>query len=122
MRKNPVEWVILAASIGALLVVTGILLAEALGGETPADPVVTLREGEAVSGADGWLLPATITNNGGDEAASLTVEATADVAGMTEVSAVTVDYLAGGSSVEVTFGFSDRPAGQVEVRVVSFSE
>jgi hypothetical protein len=60
-------------------------------------------------------------SNGGDEAAEAVVlEAGATVDGREEISELEVNFLPAGTAVEVAFGFSARPSGDVVVRLVGF--
>ena len=50
MRRNWLEWVVLALSIGAILTVATVLLLDGVGGASdPPDPRVELRMEEALS-------------------------------------------------------------------------
>ena len=76
--------------------------------------------GDAYDIGSGWILPAIATNEGDVAAESLVVRATAIVDGAEESSDVSIDFLPSGSEVEISFGFSDHPDGDVTLTVVGF--
>ena len=121
MRQNWVEWVVLGISVAAVLGLVGFLVIDGITDEgRPPQPVVEVAPGDAYVIAGGWILPA-IALNGGDVAAeSLALRATATVDGSEEESDVTIDFLPPGSEVEVSFGFTGQPDGEVTVTVVGF--
>ena len=119
MKRNALEWVILVASLAAIIGVIGFLIVEAVNdGGRPASVAAVADTGRGAAANDGWLIPVTVSNSGGSAALSVAVEVTAMVDGAEEVSELTVDVLAGGSEVELIAGFSGEPAGEVEVRIV----
>lgn len=121
MRRNWLEWAILVLSVGAVVALVGYLLVAGLtnGGPALIRPEVTMAE--AAEGPDGgWLVPLTVRNEGGEAALSIVIEGTASVAGSEESSELTIDLLAADSAVELALGFSGRPEGEVQVRVVGF--
>jgi uncharacterized protein (TIGR02588 family) len=121
MPRNWLEWGALGAGLAALLVIVGVLTADAVsGGDRPPTPRVELHTEQAYETDNGWLLPATMTNDGDRAAEALVLVAVASVAGEEERSEVAVDYAPPGSEVEVTFGFSAPPDGDVEVIVTGF--
>ena len=123
MKRNAVEWVGLGISVAALAVLVGLLVVDAVsGGDEPPQPAVTLRLDEAYEAPNAFLIPATVRNSGDLSAESVLVEATATVAGNEEISPQEIDFLAAESEVEITFGFSGRPEGEVGVRVVGFRQ
>jgi len=119
MRRNWLEWVVLALSIGAILTVATVLLLDGVGGASdPPDPRVELRMEEARESDVGWILPATVTNQGDQAAEAITLEATAMVDGEEETSEVSIDFLPADSEVDVEIGFSGPPESEVQVRLV----
>ena len=121
MRRNALEWLALGVSVAAIAVVVGYLVYDGVtGGLDPADPTITLRPAEAYQGQLGWVLPATMSNRGDKAAEAVTVEATATVAGKEETTELEIDFLPAGTEVEINLGFSSRPEGEVEVRLVGF--
>lgn len=121
MPRNWLEWLSLAVGVVAVVAVVSVLVVEGVtGGGRPPDPVVQLHADRAYQATHGWLVPATLTNRGDEAAEALVLIATASVDGVEERAEVTVDYAPSHTAVELTFGFSARPDGDVEVRVVGF--
>jgi uncharacterized protein (TIGR02588 family) len=121
MRRNWLEWAILIVSGALVVALVGYLL---VSGLSTGGPAVIRAEVTSEKGADGpdggWLVPLSVRNEGGKGAVSIVVEATATVAGGEESSELSVDLLAAGSEVELILGFSGRPEGEIQVRVVGF--
>lgn len=121
MRQNWVEWVALAVSVLAVVGVVGFLIVDGIRDEgKPPTPIVELHRAEAYPTDHGWIVPATITNEGDTAAVALVLRSTAVVGGEPEESEITVDYLPAGTSVEVSLGFSAEPSGEVTVQVIGF--
>ncbi len=120
MRQNVLEWAALAISAVAIGLVAVLLVVEGLGSTSAADPGLTLRAEEGRAVALGWSVPGTMSNTGNDPAEAVVVEATAIVDGVEETSEIEVMYLPGGSSVDVEFGFSGRPEGEISARLVGY--
>lgn len=121
MRQNWLEWVVLAISAIAVVGLIGFLVVDGVTDEArPPRPMVQLREADAYQAPSGWIVPADVTNDGDDAAAAVVLRATATVAGATEESEVTIDFLPAGTGVEIAFGFSERPEGTVVVSTVGF--
>ena len=121
MRQNWIEWVALLLSGVLVLSVVGFLVVDGLRDEgQPPEPVVVLRPYEAYATDHGWILPATVSNSGDTAAEALVLRATVTIDGAEEESELTVDYLPAGTEVEVSFGFSGQPDGEVSVQTVGF--
>jgi uncharacterized protein (TIGR02588 family) len=121
MRRNWVEWVALLGSAVLVLSVVGFLVVDGLTDDgQPPVPVVALRTEEAYPTDLGWILPATVSNDGDTAAEALVLRATASVDGTEEESEVTIDYLPAGTEVEISFGFSAEPDDQVDVQTGGF--
>ena len=120
MRRNIVEWAVLGASIVGIVMLAGVLVSEGLSETRPPDPTVELRLAEARQGAAGWIVPASVSNGGDEAAEAVVLEAGATVDGREEISELEVNFLPAGTTVEVAFGFSARPSGDVVVRLVGF--
>ena len=119
MKRNALEWVILIASLAAILGVVGFLVVEAVAdGGRPASVAAVADTDRGAAANAGWLIPVRVSNSGGSAALSVAVEVTATVDGAEEVSELTVDVLAGGSEVELLAGFSGQPEGEVALRIV----
>jgi uncharacterized protein (TIGR02588 family) len=121
MRQNAVEWVVLALSVAVIVVLVAALVVDAVADEgAPPRPTIVVHEADARATEVGWLLPATIGNDGDQAAEQVTVEAAAEVDGVQQTSQAEVDFLPSGASTEVAFGFTDRPDGEVTVRVIGY--
>lgn len=120
MKRNIIEWAVLAASAIAITVLVAALVVEGLNEDRPANPQVELRPAEARQGSLGWILPATVRNDGDVAVETVILEAQATVAGELETSELEVSFLPGGSSVDVAFAFSAQPSDEVTVRLVGF--
>lgn len=120
MKRNSLEWLILVASLAAIVGVVGFLIVEAVAdGGRPASVGAVADVDRGTAAEDGWLIPVRVYNRGGSAALSVAVEVSAMVDGAEEASELTVDVLAGGSEVELLAGFSAEPdGGIVAVRVV----
>lgn len=121
MRQNWFEWLALVVTVTALLGVVGFLIVDGIQDEgRPPSPVVELQAEAAYAIDGGWIIPATVTNDGDRAAEAMVLRATAAVAGEPEESELTLDYLPAGTSVDVSFGFSGEPDGEVVIGVVGF--
>lgn len=121
MRRNLVEWIVLAISAAAILGVVGFLLVDGITDSgRPPEPRVELQRDAAYETSTGWIVPATVTNDGDRPAEALVLRATATVEGSEEESEVTIDFLPPGTDVEVSFGLSAEPDGEVTVTTVGF--
>ena len=119
MKRNSLEWLILVASLVAIVGVVGFLVVEAVAdGGRPASVGAAADVDRGSPAENGWLIPVRVYNRGGSAALSVAVEVSAMVEGAEEASELTVDVLAGGSEVELLAGFSAEPDGIVAVRVV----
>lgn len=122
MRQNWLEWAALAVSVAAVVGVVGFLVLDGLRDEgDPPEPIVELHMDQAYDTQHGWIVPATLTNDGDTAAEALVVRATTTVSESEEESEVAVAFLPAGTAVEVSFGFSEEPDGDVTVQVVSFA-
>jgi uncharacterized protein (TIGR02588 family) len=120
MKRNWLEWLVLGASAAAILVLVAVVTGTGLlGGDRPPNPAVALRAQEGREAAHGWIVPGTVRNDGDSAAEAVVLEASATVGGEEELSEFGVDYLPPGTEVDVEFGFSGRPDGEISVRVVS---
>ena len=120
MKRNPIEWAVLGTSVLAIAVLVGVLVLEGLTGNGPANPTVELQPDEGYQGGIGWIIPATVHNVGDEPAEAVVIEATATIDGEPEASEVEVPFVPAGSMVDVAFAFSERPEGEVTLRLVSF--
>ena len=121
MRQNWLEWVVLGVSVAVVIGIVGFLIVDGITDEgQPPAPRVTLMLEAAYEAPGAWIVPATVTNDGDRAAEQLVLRATATVDGAEEENEVTVDYLPPGTDVDVSFGFSAEPEGEVTVETVSF--
>ncbi len=120
MKRNIVEWAVLAVSVLAIALLVATLVVEGLSERRPANPQVELRPEEARQGSLGWIVPATVFNEGDQAAEAVVIEATATVAGESETSELEVNFLPAATEVEIAFAFSAAPSGEVTVRLVGF--
>ena len=121
MRRNWVEWVALVISVAAILGIVGFLVVDGLtDAGRPPEPRVELQRDAAYETSAGWIVPATVMNDGDRPAEALVLRAAATVEGSEEESEVTIDYLPPGTDVEVSFGLSAEPDGEVTVTTVAF--
>jgi uncharacterized protein (TIGR02588 family) len=120
VKRNVVEWLVLGISVLAIIVLAGVLLIEGIGPTREPNPMVTLRTAEARPGHMGWIVPATVANDGDLAAEAVLIEATAAIAGEPETSEVEINFLPAGTEVKVAFAFSAKPEGEIATRLVSF--
>lgn len=121
MRQNWLEWVVLAISAALVVGLVGFLVVDGITDEgRPPSPRVELLPDEAYEVENGWILPATVTNEGDQAAEALALRATASVNGADEESEITIDFLPAGTDVEISFGFSAQPDGEITVQTVGF--
>lgn len=120
MRRNPLEWAILAVSVAAIVVLVGYLASQALTGDRPAEIRVEPHRDQARATAAGWELPVTVRNDGGLPAAAVTIEASATVGGQEEASELVLDLAAPGTATDLVVGFSGPPEGDVAFRIVGY--
>ena len=119
MKRNWLEWIVLVASAAAIVLLVAVLTASGLvGGSRPPSPTIELHPEEGRDAPAGWIVPATVRNDGDIAAEAVVVEASAMVAGEEEVSELEVDYLPPGTEVDIEFAFSGRPDTDISVRVV----
>lgn len=121
MRRNWLEWAVLTISAALVIGLVGFLIVDGItDGGRPPDPRVELHLDEAYETPTGWILPATVVNDGDEAAEALVLRATATVGGVEEESEVAIDFLPAGTEVEVSFGFSAGPDGEVTVQTIGF--
>ena len=120
MRRNWLEWAILAGSVAAIGLLVGYLGVQTIAGDEPADVRIEARLDEARSTATGWELPVTVRNDGGLPAAAVTFEATAVVGGTEETSELMLDLAAPGTATDLVVGFSGPPDGEVTFRLIGY--
>ena len=120
MRRNWLEWAILAGSVAAIVLLVGYLGVQTIAGDEPPDIRIEAHANEARTTAAGWEVPVTVRNDGGLPAAAVVIEASATVGGSEEVSETVVDLAAPGTQAELVVGFSGPPDGEVTFRLVGY--
>lgn len=121
MRRNALEWLILAGSVAALVALAGYLAIQVVAGPADAPRIATELQLDAASdGPSGWSAPLVVRNDGGEAARAILIEVTAEVEGREEVASVALDLLAPVSEATVVVGFTGPPAGDPTVRVVAY--
>ena len=121
MRRNWLEWAILAVSIAVIVMLVGYLAIAGLSGSGPPALRAEVGPAGAAAGPDGgWLVPVEVRNDGGTAAVGIVVEGTATVSGEEEVSELTIDVLAAESEVQVVLGFGGQPDGDISLRIVGY--
>lgn len=120
MKRNVVEWAVIVISVLSIALLVGILVIEGLSESRPADPTIEVRQAEAREIGLGWIVPVIVTNEGDQAAEAVVIEATATVEGETETSEQEVNFLPAGTQVDLAFGFSAAPEGEVTFRLVGY--
>ncbi len=120
MRRNWLEWVILAFSVLAIAALVLYLGYETVSGDEPPDIRIEAAAGGGRATTSGWELPIVIRNEGGLPAAAVIVEATATVDGTEETSELVLDLVAPGTEADMVVGFSGQPEGEVTFRLVGY--
>lgn len=121
MRQNWLEWVVLGVSALGLVGLVGFLIVDGITNDARApQPRVALHIEAAYQAPSGWIVPATVTNDGDVAAEALVLRATATVDGAEEESEITIDFLPPGTAVEISFGLSAEPDGEVTVQTIGF--
>jgi len=121
MRQNWVEWAALGISVVAITAVVGFLVLDGLANRgTRAMPSVELDMARGYATEIGYVVPATVRNDGDAPAERVVLSASARVDGEQQVSSFEIDFLPSRGEVEVYFGFAAEPEGEVAVRVVAF--
>jgi uncharacterized protein (TIGR02588 family) len=116
------EWGLFGSSAAVVLVVVVALALDWANGG--ADPAAFRTEiGPVVSGEGGHQVAVEVENTGGQAAAEVVVAAELALRDEIVEAEQTIDFLAGGERVEVTFVFADDPgAGRLTVQVTSYRE
>jgi uncharacterized protein (TIGR02588 family) len=120
MRRNWLEWLILVASVAAILGIAGFLLVSASQSREPANLRVEPRSAEASEVESGWQVPVTVRNAGGEAAARVVVEARGTVDGSDVASTITLELLPPHSTVDAWIAFGGPPDGPVSFRIVGW--
>src|SRR5262245_12384329 len=103
MRRNPLEWTVLLASLVAVVVLVAYLLVAGLI-DAARGVVLSARVGSGAPAADGagWLVPVTVVNDGDEAALGVVIEVSTVIDGAQVAGELTVDLVPpGGSSVSL---------------------
>lgn len=122
-RPSVWEWVTAAAGTLLVLGTVGLMLVEALRGEsTPPDVVVSVDRVQAVTG--GFRVEFRAENRGGETAAGVKVEGEVrGGGGETETSEMTLDFLPAKATRRGGLFFRDDPRGsRLTLRASGYSE
>ena len=121
MRQNWLEWLAIGVSVLAIGLLAAFLAVDGLtSGGDPPRPVVDLKVDEARESEHGWIVPATIRNEGDQAAERVHVQAIATIAGRDERREAEIDFLPAGTEVELEFVFPGPPDGEVRTAVISY--
>lgn len=118
--RTTAEWVSLVVSLLLLAVVVGIVV-KLWVGETDEPPRFKIETGAARNEAGLVYLPFTLTNDGDQTAAEVTVEGKLVAGATEEISSTTFDFIPGHARQEGVLVFSADPAS-AEVRVTSYQQ
>ena len=120
MRRNWLEWVILVASVVAILALVGYLGIQLVNDRAPTYIAIEARPAEASRTSAGWTVPVVVRNGGGEPAATVVIEATATVGVSEEVTELTADLVPAHSEIDLVVAFSDQPDGEIAFRLVGY--
>lgn len=116
--RTTAEWVSLVISLLLLGVVVGVII-KLWVSETREPARFKIEAGAARNDAGQYYLPFTLTNEGDQTAAEVTVEGRIAAAGGEEISSTTFDFIPGHARQEGVLIFSSDPA-TAQLRVASF--
>lgn len=116
--RTRAEWVSLVISLLLLAVVVGIVI-KLWVSETQEPARFKIEVGAARNDVGQYHLPFTLTNEGDQTAAEVTVEGKIEGAGNEETSSTTFDFIPGHARQEGVLIFSGDPAA-AQLRVASF--
>ena len=120
--RSRVEWIVLGVSASIVAVVVGVLVVLAFQTADPASPAAD-PPGPARQVAEQFFVPVDIVNHGDLAAAEIQVVAELTIDGATSSADQVVDFLGGGERQELTFVFSDDPAGgELVISVTGYAE
>lgn len=121
VQKNKLEWIVFAVSLAVVLGTVGLLVQDMIRGEsTPPDLVVEL--GAPLRQAQGWAVPVTVRNEGGETAEGARIEVTLAITGRPpERTEIEMAFVPADSRREGFVTFAGDPArGRLSSRVVGF--
>jgi uncharacterized protein (TIGR02588 family) len=121
LRKNRLEWIVFAVSLAVVLGTVGLLVQDMIRGKSaPPDLVVEL--GAPLRQAQGWAVPVTVRNVGGETAEGARIEVTLAIPGQPpERAEIDMAFVPADSRREGFVTFAGDPArGRLAGRVVGF--
>lgn len=123
MKKNWLEWLVLAVSTLLVLATASFLIFEALRERNPI-PIVEIDLGRPIPQGAGFLLPVTATNRGDETAERLLVEVTMKGPdGKESQSQVEIEFVPRGSRREGWVRFEGEPVGAAfQARILGFEK
>ncbi|HSH21120.1 MAG TPA: hypothetical protein VK992_00705 [Candidatus Caenarcaniphilales bacterium] len=99
----------------------GVLLITGFNESSPADPQGYDRRKRPRARPAASCRP-TVSNGDDEAVAAAVLQASASVGGELGVADLEIDFLPAGTELEVAFGFSAQPTGEVTVRLVGFRQ
>ncbi len=121
-RPPALEWMVAALGFVLVLAALGFLLHDAVEGDS-SPPHLRVEAGTPVSKGENHLVPFTLHNEGGRNAANVLVEGTLISGGATETSSAAIGYAPAKSKAEGGLIFTRDPAlGELRLRAVGFEE
>ena len=121
LKKNKLEWIVFTVSLAVVLGTLGLLVQDMIRGEsTPPELVVEL--GAPRRQAQGWAVPVTVRNEGGETAEGARVEVTLEIPGQApERAEIDMAFVPADSRREGFVTFAGDPArGRLAGRVTGF--
>lgn len=121
VEKNKLEWIVFAAGLVVVLGTLGLLVYDMAQGES-SPPELVVELGSPSRQAQGWAVPVTVRNEGGETAEGARVEVTLAVPGQApERGEIDMAFVPAGSRREGFVTFAGDPArGRLTGRVVGF--
>lgn len=120
-EKNTLEWIVFAAGLAVVLGTVGLLVYDMARGES-SPPELVVELGSPRRQAQGWAVPVTVRNEGGETAEGARVEVTLAVPGQPpERGEIDMAFVPADSRREGFVTFAGDPArGRLSGRVVGF--
>ncbi|HSN89388.1 MAG TPA: hypothetical protein VL025_21675 [Thermoanaerobaculia bacterium] len=121
VEKNRLEWIVFAISLLVVLGTVGLLVQDMIRGES-SPPELVVELGAPRRQAQGWAVPVTVRNEGGETAEGARVEVTLEVPGREpERAGIDMAFVPADSRREGFVTFAGDPArGRLSGRVVGF--
>ena len=121
LKKNKLEWIVFAVSLALVLGTVGLLVQDMIRGES-GPPELVVELGAPVRQAQGWAVPVTVRNVGGETAEGARIEVTLAVPGQPpERAEIDMAFVPADSRREGFVTFAGDPArGRLAGRVAGF--